>query len=55
MAQPHSKRNEKMNYKTYIISSELRSKHPQFLKQSRYRCAFFPWVKVGKKARKVSE
>jgi hypothetical protein len=40
-----------MNYSQYITSSEWRSKHKDFLKQSHYRCAFFPWVKVGKKAR----
>jgi hypothetical protein len=40
-----------MNYKTYITSTEWRSKHKDFLKSSHYRCAFFPWVKVGKKHR----
>ena len=40
-----------MNYKTYITSFEWRSKHPVFLKQSHYRCAMFPFIKVGKKAR----
>jgi hypothetical protein len=40
-----------MNYSQYIISTEWRSKHKEFLKSSHYRCAFFPWVKVGRKAR----
>jgi hypothetical protein len=40
-----------MNYSQYIISTEWRSKHKDFLKSSHYRCAFFPWVKVGKKSR----
>lgn len=40
-----------MNYSQYIVSNSWRSKHPQFLKQSRYRCAMFPFVKVGKKHR----
>lgn len=40
-----------MNYSQYIVSSEWRSKHLQFLKQSHYRCAMFPFVKVGKKHR----
>jgi hypothetical protein len=40
-----------MNYSQYIISTEWRSKHKDFLKSSHYRCAFFPWVKVGRKAR----
>jgi hypothetical protein len=38
-----------MDYKTYIISNEWRDKHKDFLKRSHYRCAFFPWVRVGKK------
>jgi hypothetical protein len=38
-----------MKYSNYITSTEWRSKHPLFLKQSHYRCAFFPWIKVGKK------
>lgn len=37
-----------MDYKTYITSSEWRNKHKDFLKRSRYRCAFFPFIKVGK-------
>jgi hypothetical protein len=41
----------KINYKHYIISTEWRSKHKDFLKTSHYRCALFPWVKVGKKHR----
>lgn len=40
-----------MDYKTYIYSSEWRDKHKEFLKRSHYRCAFFPFIKVGKKAR----
>lgn len=40
-----------MNYKTYITSQEWRSKHKDFLKDSHHRCAFFPFIKVGKKAR----
>lgn len=40
-----------MNYSSYITSTEWRSKHKEFLKASHYRCAFFPWVKVGKKHR----
>jgi hypothetical protein len=40
-----------MNYRSYITSTEWRSKHKDFLKSSHYRCAFFPWVKVGKKHR----
>jgi len=39
----------KADYKTYITSNEWRSKHKDFLKASHYRCAFFPWVKIGKK------
>lgn len=35
-------------YKDYIVSSEWRSRHPAFLRQSHYRCALLPWVKVGK-------
>jgi hypothetical protein len=41
----------KMDYRSYITSTEWRSKHKDFLKDSHYRCAFFPWVKVGKKHR----
>ena len=41
----------KMDYRSYITSNEWRSKHKYFLKSSHYRCAFFPWVKVGRKAR----
>lgn len=41
----------KMDYRSYITSNEWRSKHKDFLKSSHYRCAFFPWVKVGKKRR----
>jgi len=41
----------KINYRAYITSTEWRSKHKIFLKSSHYRCAFFPWVKVGKKHR----
>ena len=37
-----------MNYKEYITSSEWRDKHKIFLKRSHYRCAFFPWIKIGK-------
>lgn len=37
-----------MNYQSYITSAEWRDKHKGFLKRSHYRCAFFPWVKVGK-------
>ena len=40
-----------MDYKTYIISNEWRDKHKDFLKRSHYRCAFFPWVRVGKRHR----
>ena len=40
-----------MNYSSYITSTEWRSKHKDFLKSSHYRCAFFPWVNVGKKYR----
>ncbi|HEY9299895.1 MAG TPA: hypothetical protein VIQ31_26735, partial [Phormidium sp.] len=40
-----------MNYKTYITSPEWRDKHKDFLKRSHYRCAFFPFIKVGKKSR----
>jgi hypothetical protein len=40
-----------MDYRRYITSNEWRSKHKDFLKSSHYRCAFFPWVKVGKKHR----
>jgi hypothetical protein len=41
----------KPNYRQYITSPEWRNKHSEFLKCSRYRCAFFPFIKVGKKAR----
>jgi hypothetical protein len=37
-----------MNYAKYIVSSEWRDKHKDFLKRSHYRCAFFPWVRVGR-------
>lgn len=37
-----------MNYSQYIVSPEWRNKHKDFLKQARYRCAFFPLLKVGK-------
>lgn len=40
-----------VNYKSYIVSSEWRDKHKDFLKRSHYRCAFFPFIKVGKKSR----
>jgi len=40
-----------MKCSSYITSSEWRSKHPVFLKQSYYRCAMFSFIKVGKKAR----
>jgi hypothetical protein len=40
-----------MDYRSYITSTEWRSKHKDFLKSSHYRCAFFPWVKVGRKHR----
>ena len=41
----------RMNYKTYIYSSEWRGKHKDFLKRSHYRCSMFPWIKCGKKHR----
>lgn len=37
-----------MNYSQYIVSSQWRSKHKEFLKRSHYRCAFFPFIKVGR-------
>jgi hypothetical protein len=40
-----------IDYKTYIVSAEWRGKHKDFLKRSRYRCAFFPRIKCGKGAR----
>ena len=40
-----------MKSSNYITSTEWRSKHKQFFKSSHYRCAFFPWVKVGRKNR----
>ena len=40
-----------MNYREYITSTEWRDKHKHFLKRSHYRCAFFPWVRVGKRHR----
>jgi hypothetical protein len=40
-----------MNYRTYITSPEWRGKHKEFLKRSRYRCSFFPFIVAGKKAR----
>src|SRR3569832_1942063 len=40
-----------MDYKSYIVSSEWRSKHKGFLKRSHYRCSFFPFIKCGKKGR----
>ena len=46
--QPSRLENNKVNYREYITSTEWRSKHKDFLKASHYRCAFFPWVKVGK-------
>lgn len=41
----------KTNYREYITSSEWRDKHKDFLKRSRYRCSFFPFIVAGKKAR----
>lgn len=41
----------KADYRGYITSSEWRNKHKDFLKRSHYRCSFFPFIKVGKKAR----
>ncbi len=41
----------KPNYREYITSSEWRDKHKDFLKRSRYRCSFFPFILAGKKAR----
>jgi hypothetical protein len=40
-----------MKYSNYITSTQWRSKHKEFLQSSHYRCAFFPWVRVGRKAR----
>lgn len=40
-----------LNYRSYIISSEWQSKHKDFLKRSHYRCAMFPWVRIGKRNR----
>jgi hypothetical protein len=40
-----------VDYKTYIVSAEWRGKHKEFLRRSRYRCSFFPWIKCGKGAR----
>jgi hypothetical protein len=40
-----------MNYREYIVSSEWRDKHKEFLRRSHYRCSFFPIIKCGKKAR----
>lgn len=37
-----------MNYYSYIRSRSWLSRHPSWLKRSKYRCAMFPWVKVGK-------
>jgi len=36
-----------MNYRSYISSREWRAKHKQWLKAANYRCAMFPWVRVG--------
>lgn len=40
-----------MNYQSYIVSPEWRGKHKEFLRRSRYRCSFFPFIKVGRKHR----
>jgi hypothetical protein len=40
--------NSKIDYREYIRSPEWRKKHSKWLKASDYRCAFFPWVRVGK-------
>jgi hypothetical protein len=41
----------KGDYRSYITSAEWRNKHSYFLKRSRYRCSFFPFILAGKKAR----
>ncbi len=38
-----------MNYKTYIVSPEWRSKHKGWLKRSKYRCAFLPFLSLKKR------
>lgn len=38
-----------MDYRSYIVSPEWRGKHKEFLKRSRYRCAFFPLLSVKKR------
>jgi hypothetical protein len=39
----------KADYKAYITSSEWRDKHKPFLKRSRYRCAFLPFLSLKKR------
>jgi hypothetical protein len=38
-----------MNYKTYIVSPEWRSKHKGWLKRAKYRCAFLPFLSLKKR------
>lgn len=38
-----------MNYYSYIRSRSWLSRHPSWLRRSRYRCGMFPWVKVGRR------
>ncbi len=39
----------KADYKLYITSQEWRYKHKTFLKRSRYRCAFLPFLSLKKR------
>lgn len=45
----------KIDYHQYINSEEWRSKHPGFLAAANYQCSAFPWVTVGKAAKKRSQ
>lgn len=42
---------KEMNYHEYIISPEWRSRHMEFLTRGKFRCAFMPWLTIGKKKR----
>ena len=37
-----------VDYGSYIRSDRWRSKHPEWLRRSRYRCSMFPWIVIGR-------
>ena len=37
-----------VKYREYLTSKDWYGKHKAWLQKAEYRCAFFPWIKVGR-------